>query len=356
MMVFVLFLMYQEQQYEQAALEAQEQAAAEAEMAPGAPPAEQTEALRPAQRGEEPSIETGETVRDRSIASDAVPPRPAPRSVPPMMAVLENENVVAKISNGPELISSWTLKRWNERLPEGDIPIELISEDVPVLRTEIAGVAGAAFLGAHFEVVSKTEREVVQRAESDSGVLTRTIRLDDSGYGFDLDLAFESRRTDPVDLRFEILWPAQVSERTDFRELSLLAFGGEEGVTRELVAGVGQAGFFGRLFGGSSDGTHEVEGQSRWAGFDIRYFTGVVIDPDERGALDVRFEALEKGQSAEARISPPSVSLGGGGLGPSSAPWLHRSQGIERAGRCRRGSGAYDQPRLELARAADAPL
>ena len=54
----------------------------------------------------------------------------------------------------------------------------------------------------HVGVAAESGREVVQRARNAAGVLTRTIRLDPEGYGFDLDLAFESHRTDPVDARF----------------------------------------------------------------------------------------------------------------------------------------------------------
>jgi YidC/Oxa1 family membrane protein insertase len=193
---------------------------------------------------------------------------------------------------------------------EGEVPVELIGEALPVLRTEISGVSGATFTDAHFEVVSQVGREITQRAQNAAGVFTRTIRLDERGYGFDLEISFENHRSDPVDASFELLWPAGISDREDFREVSLLAYGEEQGVTRTLVPGVGQPGMFG--FGGGSGGTELIEGRSRWAGFDIQYFTGVVIDTEDRDRLNVRFEALEPNETAKAIITLPSVSIGPG--------------------------------------------
>ena len=249
--------------------------------------------------------------------------------IPLSTITLENENVIAKISNGPGLIESWQLRNYQEYVPEGEIPIELIHAQHPVLRTKIRGVSGVDFADARYEILHQSAREVVQRAQSTAGVLTRTIRLDERGYGFDLEMTFESHRRDPVDASFQLLWPARATDREDFRELSLLAYGVEEGVTRTLVPGVGQPGMFG--FGGGVDGSEIVEGRSRWAGFDVQYFVGVVIDPAERDRLDIRFEALESGESAEAQITLPSVSVGPGAsvseslrgfLGPKTADAL----------------------------------
>lgn len=251
-----------------------------------------------------------------SADSFAAPNRPAPTApVRPAARVeswtLSNDHVVAKISNDGAFISSWSLREYNERLPSGDIPIELVNSATPVLKTDIAGVSGASFENSRFRFVEKNSRKVVQEAETEAGVLTRTIQLDDSGYGFDLDLAFESRRVDPVDVSFEVHWPATMTERQDFQQLALLAYGDEGGVSRTLVPGVGQPGFLG--FGGSSDGVERIEDRVIWAGFDIQYFVGVVIDPDGRERLDVQFEQIEAGETAFSRVTLPSVSIGSGG-------------------------------------------
>jgi YidC/Oxa1 family membrane protein insertase len=314
MLIFMLYLSYQESRYEEAA--------------PGSPTAESPD-VGPDGKPQESAQATPEGFESRaseprspSIAADPMDSKiesalqplavPAP-SVARWSATLENANVVAKISNEPELISSWHLKKHEERLSDGAVPIELVSNGQPILRTDVAGLAGVSFAGQRFEVVSSSQREVVQRATNSAGVLTRILRLDPEGYGFDLELSFESRRQDPVEAEFEVFWPVHVSERPDFRELSLLAFGAEEGVHRELVAGVGQPGFFGRFMGESATGVEEVEGLARWAGFDIRYFTGVVVGPGDQDALRVRFEALESGKSAQARITLPGVAVGSGG-------------------------------------------
>jgi YidC/Oxa1 family membrane protein insertase len=332
MMVFVLFLMYQERQYEEAALRAQSQVEGETgdddgdvfgaaprdalgdRRAGGARTSPEEvlggsgrEASGPLDQGHEESLSTPRG-RSADLESPAIPLR---------TLTLENENVVAKISNGPALIESWRIRSYEERLPEGRVPIDLVSvsERQAILSTRLRTTVGTAFDEARFEVVSSNSREVVQRATSELGVLTRTLRLDEQGYGFDLELGFESRQSRPMDARLEILWPVQASERLDFKELSLLAYSPGEGVTREMAAGVGQAGFFGRLMGGSSDRVQEIEGPVRWAGFDVRYFTGVLIDPDPgaRPSLDVAFEMVEPASSARARIAPPVLAVGPGG-------------------------------------------
>jgi YidC/Oxa1 family membrane protein insertase len=304
MMVFVTFLMYQERQYADVALEAQNQAeqAAEAERAG------EIEGDRAFAR------ETAEVVVREAVDRgpvEALPSRVPARNLPIKKTILQNENVIAEISNDSGLISSWRLKRYDERLPEGDEPIELISEGFPALATEMGGVSGANFLRTRFEVLHSTDREVLQRAENEAGVLTRKIRLDDRGYGFDLELTFESHRADPVDASFELLWPSEMSDRPDFRELALVAYSESDGVTRTPVVSAGQPGFLG--FGGGENGVEKITTTSVWAGTDLRYFAGLVIDPNTRGGFDVQFESLEEGESALARIKTRSSAIGAGG-------------------------------------------
>lgn len=334
MMVFVLFLMYQERQYEEAALGAQSQV--EASAAPAAEGLGSASRDAPGERSGGPRASPEET-RDASRESagllgegrkeplskraDLSSAREEPR-IPLRTLTLENENVIAEISNGPALIKSWRIRSYTERLREGRAPIDLVSvsERQAILSTRLRTTVGTAFDDARFEVVSSSDREVVQRATSELGVLTRTLRLDEQGYGFDLEIGFENRQPRPMDAQLEILWPVEASGRLDFKELSLLAYSPEEGVTREMAMAVGQAGFLGRLMGGSSDGVQEIEGPVRWAGFDVRYFTGVLIDPDSdaRPSLDVRFEMVEPAKSARARIAPPVVALGPGGKASQS--------------------------------------
>lgn len=304
MLVFVAYVMYQEDQRAQYALEVEqrEQALAlEDEVQLSLPPENRFEAMElrgtPAMPAE---------TRPAPIA----PMESVTRLIPLSIVTVENENVIARISNGPALIESWRLRDYEEFVPDGMVAVELIHGEHPILRTEIRGVPGVDFADLRFEVVRQSGREVVQRAETTAGVLTRTFRLDERGYGFDLEMSFENHRNDPVDVSFEFFWPAGISDREDFRELSLVAYGEEEGVTRTLVQSVGQPGMFG--FGGGSDGIEDVAGRSQWAGFDIQYFAGVIIDPDERGRLNVQYQALEDGESAGAEITLPRVSVGSG--------------------------------------------
>lgn len=310
MLVFVSYVMYQEHRRAEFALETernQRELALEkpAESSAAVAGNDLTAANTPT------PVATPLSAQPLNPAGSQDLPALAPSLVIPLATLtLQNEDVIAKISNGPGLIESWELRHYDEYTSEGAIPIDLIEADRPVLQTDIGGVAASNFASARYEIVSRGEREITQRAQTAAGVLTRTIRIDESGYGFDLEVVFDNGRGDPVDASFEFLWPEETSKRQDFSELSLIAYGAEEGVTRTLVPSVGQPGLFG--LGGGTDGVQDVKGRSRWAGFDIQYFAGVLIDPGEAERLEVRFDALEAKKSAEARITLPSVSISPG--------------------------------------------
>ena len=309
MLVFAGYTMYQTERRAEYALEQEAIAAQEAAAAKEAPGSGLGVETPGGEAAPAPGSTASSTSSPSPFAPSAVAPAPA-AVIHAQTSTIKNGNVVAKISNGPALIESWVLQDFFERLPDGDVPIELLSEGVPVFTTDVAGVSGAGFAGARFEVVSESDREVVQRATNAAGVLTRTIRLDAEGYGFDVDLVFESRRTDPVDARFEIGIPARVSDRPDFREQSLIANLREDGVQREFVQGFGSSGFLGL---GGTGLVERLEEKASWAGFDAQFFNGLVIDATGRGRFDVTFEAIDAGDSARAIATLPPLSIGTGG-------------------------------------------
>ena len=302
MLVFIAFLTYQERQNAEIALQAAEQAATTVEDAGSK--LDSTSADPSALATARPLVET----RAEDALGAAVPSLSPARHIPIIKTTLQNENVIAEISNESGLIASWKLLDFMERLPDGEVPIELLSAESPVVRTSIVGVVGADFRDSRFEVVHTTDREVLQRAENATGVLTRRIRLDEQGYGFELEMIFESRRIDPVEVGFEFVWPAVVSERRDFIEQSLVAYNADEGIERTSVAGIGKS-----FFGGSPDGIERIEGRASWAGADLRYFASVLIDSDPGGGFEVEFEGSEDRKSGEARMRLPTVAIGSGG-------------------------------------------
>jgi YidC/Oxa1 family membrane protein insertase len=314
MIVFVSYLMYQEQRRAEFALEAeqlqQEEAiGAEKSVAASDGPPDAPADAQPSAPAPEPAARPEAPRTSRDIAEMAPPVEPA-RDIPHETIQLENDDVVARIGNGPGLIESWQLRHYEERVENREIPVELIGSGLTALRTGVVGVPGD-FEQTRFEIVAHGPRSVIQRAHHAVGTLTRTLRLDEHGYGFDLELAFERSPGAPADANFEIVWPAEKSARADFNNISLMAYGEEDGVTRTLVPGVGKPGLFG--LGGGADGREIIEGRARWAGFDVQYFAGVVIDPSEEPRLKVRFEAIEEGESAETRVTLPSVALRSGG-------------------------------------------
>ena len=254
MLVFAAYLMYQAERRE---------AEPVGGIASVAEQVSEQPAVAPGTIGLPSTTDTGSQTRSpaespESGASAGTPAMIA-REIPIVVHTLETAEVRARISNGPQMIEGWELLHYDERLPGGAIPIDLVDPNQPILSTGIGGIAGG-FADVRFEVVHAGPREILQRAQNEAGTLTRTLRLDPAGYGFDLELAFDSHLPTAIDARFEIGWPARASTRADFREVSLLAYGANEGVTRSLVNGVGQPGFLG--FGGSSDGKERVAGRS----------------------------------------------------------------------------------------------
>lgn len=329
MLVFAGYLFYQDQRRDEALATAGSSATAVvatgAETDPsadanGASPTDASDAAATGSAGAADSqgapgagLAAGGTSPDAAAAAGSAGGAPASLpspEIPLAVHTLENSDIVARISNGPALIESWALVRYDERLPSGSVPIDLVEAGGAIIGTEISGIPGG-FAPTRFEVVHAGPREIVQRAQTEAGVFMRTLRLDESGFGFDLELAFDSRLAQPVDAGFELLWPARTSTRADFNEVSLLAYGAESGVTRTLVAGLGKAGFLG--FGGTPDGKEIVEGAAQWAGFDVPYFTGVLMDAEARDRLHVVFEAIDATVSGRARMTLPSVSVAAGG-------------------------------------------
>ena len=324
MLVFSLYLTYQGSRYEEAALEAQNGAGevATADAARGSNAARESRGAE-GMRGPDPAAATGRSLDGASSAEnrgDSSGPDPTAsgsastlmpaRNIPIQKTILRNANVVAEITNDAGWIQSWRLSDYMERLEDREIPIELIEADEAALRVEIGGVAGADFGSLRYEVLHSNDREVLQRAVHSDGLLTRKIRLDETGYGFDVELSFESHRRDPVDARFELIWPASVSDRHDFRESSLVAYRVEDGVERTPIAAAGKPGFF---WGGGQNGVERIEGIAVWAGTDLRYFASVLIDPSDRGGFDVNFETVRSDQSAQTRIATSSTSIASGG-------------------------------------------
>jgi YidC/Oxa1 family membrane protein insertase len=313
MIVFVIYVMYQEDQRSQLLSQAAEEQHEPFDSADGSYDSDDLEGIESTESRVANETTQGRALRTPSSPASKKAVQPA-RELALSTIVLRNDSVIAEISNGPAMISGWRLIDYEEFLDDDVRPIELVHENHPVLRTELRGIPGTSFANARYEVVGQSEREIVQRAESSAGTLIRTLRLDEHGYGFDLEIEFRNGRPDPVDAGFEIVWPQEASDREDFRELSLLAYGEDTGVTRTMIQGVGQTGILSSLgFGGNVvDGVERIEGRSQWAGFDVQYFTGVVIDPQESPRLKVTFTPVVKTESGEARASLPNVTVSSG--------------------------------------------
>ena len=85
---------------------------------------------------------------------------------------------------------------------------------------------------------------------ADGVIVTRSIELDDAGYGARVTVRVENAGSGTVRPRFGLSWqgrerPSGAPDR--FQNFSLIA--SADGIERQPVSGIGSPGFFGGLFG-----------------------------------------------------------------------------------------------------------
>jgi YidC/Oxa1 family membrane protein insertase len=255
--------------------------------------------------------------------SAVVPGRrlPAPVEVDEVIELwersFETQRYRATLTNRGGGLKSWELKEYFEKGKRGEEenrPIELIqlgSGERVALMTAFTELGLGDFSAAMYRVEAENEGSVSFVLERGGVSIRKQYTLDEE-YGFHLRIEVVNETDRIVEPRFEIQWPAAVGMASnDFRELSLVAYDSEEGVTREAVASVGSPSFFGRMFGGSDQGPTRVPRGVSWAGVDIRYFLSVLIAKEERD-LGVTFMPVEPGKVAVAVLAFEPVGVAPG--------------------------------------------
>ena len=201
---------------------------------------------------------------------------------------LEGESVrVASSALGGRLVSVELADYW-DRIGEPRGPVQLATDPVfGVMGVRLGDGPLQGLETTPHELVTQSERSVTWRVEKSGIEVTRTLTLDDAGYGARLRVELRNRSTAPVLPRFEVLWYGEerASNAPDrFLAYSLVA-SVDGDVERMPVQGIGTPGFFSGLFGGGSVPTGEqYPGPLEWAGLDSQYFLAVSVAENPREA------------------------------------------------------------------------
>jgi YidC/Oxa1 family membrane protein insertase len=226
---------------------------------------------------------------------------------------IESEVVLAELTNRGATLTGWRLNRYYET-PSREVEIEILDLPPPYrlnLTTPFSELGLGDLSEAVYEVESASATEVtflLRRGEIE--IRKRYASQHESDYGFSLEIEITNNTDRVIAPRYEVVWPAVVNDRPDFRELSLVALADGD-VTRELVPGVGQSGFFSNLFGNGDEGPTTLTQGVQWAGIDLTYFAGLLI-PDPDYPAKVVFTPLEAGKSAAVVMSlePSEIAPG----------------------------------------------
>jgi YidC/Oxa1 family membrane protein insertase len=286
------------------------------------------------QAAAEAAAELGETEASQAVVRSAAEPRAAAsdtparedtayldaageasaRVVPALWTgSISNDEVHATFTNRGAALVGWRLSSFYET-PSREVNVELIDLPEPNSRSLVTSFheLGLGDLGDEiYEVERATDAGISFVLRQAGVVIRKSYALDtEQPYGFRLDIEVENGTDRVLSPRFEVVWPAAINDRNDFKELSLVALGGEDEVTRELVPGIGSPGFFSKIFGNGDDGPITAR-DIKWAGIDLRYFTGVLL-PDEGVRAHAVFEPLEKGRVAAAVVSQEPAAIAPG--------------------------------------------
>jgi YidC/Oxa1 family membrane protein insertase len=225
---------------------------------------------------------------DPSQAAAPVVPEPAqPRGE---LVTLENDALRVRVSTLGARLESVELLQYRATVAKDSPPVQLVT---------VSG-RGAGFLflgpeplrsfeGAATQLETVEPRRVKLRAARDGIVVTRTLELDDAGYGAWLTVGIRNDGADVVKPKLDLVFygqdkPADAADH--FLNYNLVAYV-DGSVHRVPLAGVGKAGFFGQLMGkGAPTGT-AYPAPAEWAGVDSQYFlaSGIPENPRESTAF-----------------------------------------------------------------------
>jgi YidC/Oxa1 family membrane protein insertase len=190
--------------------------------------------------------------------------------------VLSNDVLRLEVGSLGGRLHSAQLLEFRDQIGPDAQNVELVSDS--------AHGSGLVFLGRDdfagledvvHRVVSHSDRSVEFRAELDGIEVTRTVTLDDAGYGARVRISVVNHSERSVRPRFEYVWygrerPAQAPDH--FLNYQLIA-SVDGGLERVMVSGIhSSSGFLGLFGGGGAPTGDEFAAPVEWAGIESQYF------------------------------------------------------------------------------------
>ncbi|MEE9281020.1 MAG: membrane protein insertase YidC [Myxococcota bacterium] len=201
--------------------------------------------------------------------------------------VLENDALRIIVSNVGGRLESAQLSEYSDSIGDGAGPVELVTDPARGTLLLLLGEGPLAALQDQVhEIVRANSREVELRFARDGLVVTRSITIDDAGYGARLKVSLKNRSQAPIQPRFQLVWYGRErdSDAPDrFQRYSVVA-SADGDIERTAVQGIGSPGFFSGITGRGPPTGDALPAPVEWAGVDSQYFLAAAIAENPREA------------------------------------------------------------------------
>jgi YidC/Oxa1 family membrane protein insertase len=207
---------------------------------------------------------------------------------------IETDLFSGEFTNRGASLRRWSLNEFYET-PRKEVNIELLDLPDPfsiVLATPFSELGLGDLSDALYEVEQQDDESVTFLLKRGGVEIRKIYKRLELPYQFQLEIQIANRSDHVISPRFEIVWPAVMNDRTDFRELGLQGRA-DDSVTVELLPSVGEPGFFSGITGGGDEGPTVLQ-DIDWAGIDLRYFAGLLIPEDDQWT-EATFQPLNDG-------------------------------------------------------------
>jgi YidC/Oxa1 family membrane protein insertase len=202
-------------------------------------------------------------------------PEARPELVPSNDVTLENDAIRVRVTNRGGRLQGVELLNYRATVVPGSGPVELVTADARGAMFIFLGPEPLRSLeAADYEIAASGPRSVEFRASKDGLVVTRTIELDDAGYGGRAAVSIRNEGSVPIQPKLDAVFYGQerpLDAPDHFLNYSLVASVDGE-VERMPVAGIGSAGLLGGLLGRAAPTGTSFPAPVDWSGVDSQYF------------------------------------------------------------------------------------
>jgi YidC/Oxa1 family membrane protein insertase len=211
---------------------------------------------------------------------------PAEPQVAARETKLTNGQLELVVDNQGGAVRRLALVKYADRVAQPGEPVQPVDlvtvDELGVLLSSLGNTDYPGLERARFDVVEEAPRKVVHRLRWGGSQVTRTLEIDESGYGGNLWVKVENLGDKPVRPSFEIVLDGRdgdISAPDHFQNFSLVA-SVDGTIERRPLLAIGSPGWFSRMFGSARpDATRHLP-PVEWVGVDSQYFLLAVIPDD----------------------------------------------------------------------------